>query len=145
MGSFGIPGNWVLSTFENSRASIFSGNCFKMEVSSLYTCTQQRKKNPASDMKSKLFPRAYGGQFLRSIKETQSKNLHSSKKTAHLVVTYIQYTFVYQWTQWLRWKIAKAFVYFATTFPGRMRVRGFPILAPRPLTAPPFYVLPSRS
>lgn len=133
MGPFGIPGSWVLSTFQNSRASIFSGNCFKMEVSSLYTCAQQRKKNPASDMKSKLFPRAYGGQFLRSIKETQSKNLHSSEKTAHLV-TYIQYTFVYQWTQWLRWKIAKAFVYFAATFPEWGFPRSFLVL-PRLFTS----------
>lgn len=134
-------------TAEFYQLSRIQGRAFSREIASkwkpLYTCTQQRKKSPASDTKSKLFPRAYGGQFLRSIKETQSKNLRSFKKAAHLV-TYIQYRFVYQWTQWLQWKIAKAFVYCTAILPIKMRVWvSCFFFVP---FYPPFYpVLPTRS
>jgi len=121
MDPLGIPGSWVLSTSKNSRAGIFFAELlqkWKRRVVPLYVHTTKKEKSCIWH-EIEVIPLRIWWTISSFNKRPPIEEL-AFKKIAHLV-TYIQYSFVYQWTQWLRWKIAKAFVYFSATLLVRMR------------------------
>ena len=128
MDPLGIPGSWVLSTSKNSRAGIFFAELlqkWKRRVVPLYVHTT-KKEESCIWHEIEVIPLRIWRTISSFNKRPPIEEL-AFKKIAHLV-TYIQYSFVYQWTQWLRWKIAKAFVYFQRYSSSKNEVLDFLLL-----------------